>query len=240
MVFPVIFEAMGFRAHAHFVLELAAWAVGFNTYRFRRSRSLLTGAQAAFVVLGAAIGGFCGARFLGAIAGAPEIGFAGALWRGDKTIVGGLLGGIAGVELAKACSRVKARTGDEVLLPLALGLAVGRIGCFLSGLSDRTHGLPTDLPWGVDLGDGIPRHPVQLYEAVFVLVALALLWRRKRARPFAQGDLFRGFLVLYFAFRFAVDFLKPFPTAPLGITAIQMACVAGVAFYASAARRLLA
>ncbi len=238
MTFPVVFAAFGLKAHAHFVLDFAAWALGFNTYRIRRSRALMTGFQAAAAVLGAALGGLFGARLLGALAGMPEVGFVGALARGDKTIVGALIGGTAGVELAKRLTGIAGRTGDEVVLPLGLGLAVGRLGCFLSGLDDRTHGVPTALPWGIDLGDGITRHPVQLYEAAFVVAALALLAWRKRARPYIQGDLFRGFIVLYLTFRFAVDFLKPFPAAPLGVTAIQLACLLGAAFYAPAALRL--
>jgi phosphatidylglycerol---prolipoprotein diacylglyceryl transferase len=49
---------------------------------------------------------------------------------------------------------------------LAAAIAVGRLGCFFSGIEDRTYGTPTDLPWGYDFGDGILRHPVELYEAV--------------------------------------------------------------------------
>jgi prolipoprotein diacylglyceryltransferase len=62
-------------------------------------------------------------------------------------------------------------------LPLAIGIAVGRLGCFFAGLDDFTYGTPTTLPWGHDFGDGIARHPVQLYEsaamAAFAITTLS-------------------------------------------------------------------
>ena len=52
------------------------------------------------------------------------------------------------------------------MIPLCLGIIVGRWGCLFAGLADQTFGVPTGLPWGVDLGDGVPRHPVQIYESL--------------------------------------------------------------------------
>jgi phosphatidylglycerol---prolipoprotein diacylglyceryl transferase len=57
---------------------------------------------------------------------------------------------------------VRRATGDVFAIPLTVGIAVGRVGCFLTGLADNTHGLPANLPWAIDYGDGIPRHPAQL------------------------------------------------------------------------------
>ena len=83
---------------------------------------------------------------------------------GGKTIVGALIFGLISVELMKRYIGVRQSTGDLYAIPLALGIAIGRIGCFLTGLSDNTYGTPTTLPWAVNFGDGIPRHPTQLYE----------------------------------------------------------------------------
>src|SRR5690606_7070288 len=74
---------------------------------------------------------------------------------GGKTIVGALLGGWMTVEGAKRWLGIRERTGDIYVLPLAAGIAIGRIGCFFGGLFDTTFGLPTGLPWGVDFGDGV-------------------------------------------------------------------------------------
>lgn len=96
---------------------------------------------------------------------------------GGKTIVGGLVFGLISVELTKRYIGLRDSTGDLYALPLALGVAIGRIGCFLTGLSDNTYGTPTNLPWAVNFGDGIPRHPTQLYEILFLLALIPILYR---------------------------------------------------------------
>jgi prolipoprotein diacylglyceryltransferase len=108
-----------------------------------------------------------------------------------KTIVGGLVGGWVAVEWVKKLRRLSIRTGDLFALPLTLGIALGRIGCFLTGLSDQTYGNVTSLPWGIDFGDGIRRHPTQLYEIAFLL-GLALLLRLFTAQPHLNGDIFKA------------------------------------------------
>ena len=147
---------------------------------------------------------------------------------GGKTIVGGLLGGWAGVALAKRACRVVRSTGDLVVYPLALGTAVGRVGCFLTGLADRTYGVATTLPWGVDFGDHVARHPTQLYESLFVLAwALVLRLAAHRGRGFPPGALFRLYLAGYLAFRFLVEFIKPRELLLGPFSAIQLASLAG-------------
>ena len=96
----------------------------------------------------------------------------------------------------------------------------------LAGLADDTYGKPTQLPWGVDFGDGIPRHPTQGYEIVF-LGLLALVLQRQSMRRHANGALFRLFLAAYLFWRFLIDFLKPQPSL-FGLNAIQWACLLGL------------
>lgn len=149
-----------------------------------------------------------------------------------QSMVGGLLGGLIGVEIAKLVSGHRQSTGDLFVFPVLLGIMVGRIGCFLAGLDDATYGMPTALPWGVDFGDGIPRHPTQLYEIAF---AVALWWGLAKLKPrFAAqpGLLFKLLLASYLAWRFGVDFLKPVPYAyPLGLSGIQWVCAVALALY---------
>jgi len=148
-----------------------------------------------------------------------------------KTVVGALLGGLLGVEVTKAYIGLAQSTGDAFVYPLLAGTAIGRIGCFLTGLSDRTYGIATTLPWGIDFGDGLPRHPTQLYEIVFlVLLALVIWWRSQK--PYRSGDLFQLYLAAYLGFRFLIDFLKPDFHPFLGISAIQLACLLGVLYCA--------
>jgi phosphatidylglycerol:prolipoprotein diacylglycerol transferase len=162
-----------------------------------------------------------------------------AVWLGGKTIVGGLLGALMGVEIAKKFLGWSVSTGDGFVVPLLIAIAIGRVGCQLSGLSDLTYGDVTTLPWGWDYGDGLPRHPTALYEIVGVgAIAAVLYGAHFITRP---GDRFRAFMVGYLALRFGLEFLKPpFGPAAEGIlaperwgplSAIQWACLAGLAYY---------
>jgi phosphatidylglycerol---prolipoprotein diacylglyceryl transferase len=149
-------------------------------------------------------------------------------WPG-QSIVGGLLGGLIGVEVAKKLTGQRRSTGDALVLPIAVGLGMGRVGCFLAGLHDDTYGLPTSLPWGVDFGDAIDRHPTQLYEIAVVLPLGLALRRTSMATP---GLSFKLFLSIYLLWRFAVEFLKPVPVAyPLSLSGIQWTCLVALALY---------
>ena len=155
-----------------------------------------------------------------------------------KTIVGGLLGGTIGVELVTMRLGIKERTGDLFAIPLTLGIAIGRLGCFFGGIADHTYGNPANLPWSVNFGDGIPRHPVQIYEILFLLALAAVLSFLRGELP-RNGDLYRVFLVSYLAWRLAIDFLKP--GSLFGdLTAIQWACVAALAWYSRDIAAMLA
>lgn len=158
-----------------------------------------------------------------------------ALWRSGtlvfpgQSIVGGLLGGLIGVELAKKLTGQTRSTGDAMVWPIAVGLAIGRVGCFLAGLHDDTYGVPTAAPWGVDFGDGTLRHPTQLYE---IAVVLPLGWLLHRARFATPGLAFKLFLASYLLWRLAIEFLKPVPVVwPLGLSGIQWTCLVAMAVY---------
>ena len=147
-------------------------------------------------------------------------------WVQGQSFVGALLGGWLGVEAGKRISGLTARTGDDFVVPILAGLAVGRMGCFLAGLTDGTVGVPTTLPWGIDFGDGVPRHPVQLYECLLALTALAAwpLWRARLAA--VPGLAFRLLVLGYLAWRVLIDFLKPVPHAYAGgLSGIQWICI---------------
>ena len=152
----------------HTLFEALAYAVGYQLYRRNRSRAgdIIADDQRWIVIAAAAIGALFGSRILGVLEQAPRIGihWQSFLLPGGKTIVGGLLGGWIAVEVTKRVRGIHSRTGDLFAVPLCIGIAVGRIGCLLAGLADDTCGTPTTLPWGIDFGDGIPRHPTQLYE----------------------------------------------------------------------------
>jgi prolipoprotein diacylglyceryltransferase len=168
-----------FHPALHPLFEALGYAAGFAVYRRQRASrgDALTDDRRWAVIAAAAIGALVGARLLGLLEQAPRNGlhWADILRPGGKTIVGGLLGGWLAVELIKLLTGVRSRTGDLFAVPLCIGIAVGRLGCFFAGLADDTYGTPTTLPWAIDFGDGIPRHPTQLYEFLFLIVLAWLL-----------------------------------------------------------------
>jgi prolipoprotein diacylglyceryltransferase len=211
----------------HLAFEILGYVAGAAVYLISRIRrgDVVPDADRASVLTGAALGAGIGARLLFFLS------MPGADFFGGKTVVGGLLGGLIGVELAKKWKGIITSTGDLFVYPLIVAMAIGRIGCFLAGPIDKTAGLPTSLPWGVAIADGVPRHPAALYEIAFlVALGIALRWKASALRA---GDRFRYFLASYLLFRFAADFLKPDPPPiALGLSAIQWACLAGLLYYA--------
>lgn len=186
------------------------------------------------VLVGAVLGGLVGAKGLFALTD-PAILADPTQWLAGKSVVGALLGGWVGVEVAKQQAGIVSRTGDRFVWPLAIGIAVGRLGCFFSGVDDGTHGIVTASPFGMDLGDGQLRHPTALYEipAVVGLAALA------HARPGPPGAVFRRWLGGYLAWRLLTEPLKTQPIVGAGLTTIQWACGFGLAalFIEAAMRR---
>jgi prolipoprotein diacylglyceryltransferase len=218
----------------HPVFEAAAYASAYAVYRVMKAHQadIIAEPQRWTVIAAAAVGALAGSRILGIAEQWPTVEVAWQTHRlfsllfapGGKTIVGGLLGGWLAVELVKRISGIHRRTGDLFALPLCVGIAVGRVGCFLAGLADDTYGKPTSLPWAVNLGDGIGRHPVQIYEILFlVFLAFAVTTRR----PLPEGARFRIFLGGYLAWRLIEDFLKPQPLV-YGLNLIQWSCLAGI------------
>jgi len=218
----------------HPVFETLSYAAGYAVFRLLRARQgdVVAEPQRWTVLAGAAVGALAGSRVLGLAEQWPTVfaaWHAGHLLQllispGGKTIVGGLLGAWIGVEIAKKASGIRRRTGDLFAVPLCVGIAIGRVGCFVAGLADDTYGKPTSLPWAVDLGDGVGRHPVQIYE-ILVLALIGIAVTRKR--ELAEGARFRIFLASYLAWRFVIDFLKPQPLVA-GLNLIQWSCVAGL------------
>jgi prolipoprotein diacylglyceryltransferase len=237
LTFPVYFHIFGLSLQAHLVMEILAYACGFRLYLFLRHRMPqipLPFEEHVWLMVGCVLGAALGSKLLAviesfhtywAVRSNPMNFLAG------KTIVGGLAGGWIGVEIVKRRFNIQSRTGDVFVFPIILAMCIGRIGCFLEGLDDHTYGIATQLPWGVDFGDGIHRHPTQLYEiAFFMVLGVALLLRARR--PYPPGHLFRLMMLSYGIWRFAVEFIKPRETylglSPIQITSLLIGIVSGM------------
>lgn len=167
---------------------------------------------------------------LGMMIGAVAAGTGNLLLSGfdevGKSVVGGLAGAILAIELLKRRRGIVGSTGLRFAAPLAAAIAVGRLGCFFAGVDDRTYGTPTELPWGHDFGDGILRHPVQLYEAIAMVIFLAVFV------PLLRGGFrlatcagFYFFVGAYAAQRFLWEFIKPYGTLIGPFNLFHLICV---------------
>ena len=196
----------------HYVGDLAAWVAAFLgarwVYRHRRASvdGLARQTEPGYFISLAA-GGALGAWLLGSLNTLrdtrPVL---------SHSIAGALAGAIVAGELWKWARGVRGSTGGPFVIPLALGIIVGRWGCLFAGLGDQTFGVPTTLPWGVDLGDGVSRHPVEIYESLAMALFLAIYWRALiRRRRWAVEHGFHAFVLAYAVQRFAWEFLKPYP-----------------------------
>ena len=141
------------------------------------------------------------------------------LWEGGMSFHGGLIGVILVMLLFARRKGVSFFTVSDFIAPLIpLGLGAGRLGNFING---ELWGRPTDVPWAMvfpQSGDGLPRHPSQLYELGLEGIALfALLWWFS-SKPRPTGQVSALFLIGYGAFRFLVEFTRE-PDDFLGLLA---------------------
>jgi prolipoprotein diacylglyceryltransferase len=175
------------------------------------------------LLAGAAIGGYLLGTLNLWLSGIEGIG---------RSIVGALAGAIIAVETFKHAKGMRGSTGLVFVAGFTTSVVVGRWGCFLSGLDDHTHGTPTSLPWGRDFGDGIFRHPVQLYEsaAMALFLAFALLAFARR-QPVFMANGFYLMVGFYAAQRFLWEFLKPYAAVVGPFTIFHIVCM-GLLIYA--------
>jgi phosphatidylglycerol---prolipoprotein diacylglyceryl transferase len=184
--------------------------VGLWVFRreLRRSELPDSGVDAAMAGL---LGGIAGAKLLWVFEHFGEDQLSALVFsRGGLSWFGGFAGGVlAGLVVMRLKRLPPIATLAAATPGLAIGHAIGRIGCFLVG---DDYGHPTTLPWGVAFPQGLPPtdvpvHPTQLYEAAaLVPIFLLLLRLRKQGRP--DTEVLGSYLVLAGATRFAIEFLR--------------------------------
>lgn len=237
MTLPFVFNIGSLIIEPHLVFELLAYFIGFRYYLYLRGKSdnQINEDKNLTIIIGGVLGAALCSKLLGYFEH-PELLTLSkqniTYILASKTILGGLLGGLWGAEIAKKFCGVKRSTGDLFCFPVILGIMIGRIGCFLTGVSDGTWGNETDFAFGMDGGDGVMRHPAALYEIVMLGAIWLLLFVLKRKFVMQEGALFKVFMIFYLLWRFCIEFTKPvYLIQPIGISAIQLACLIGLVYY---------
>lgn len=176
----------------------------------------------------AGIGGFLGARidFLIQNGGGDLFSSTGFVW------YGGVIGGAVGVILVSFWRKIPVGITANIMAPaLALGYAIGRIGCQLSG--DGDYGSASSLPWAMSYPDGeVPTtelvHPTPLYETTALLLVFWALWRL-RGRLDRQWDLFGLWAIFAGVERFLIEFIRRNEAELAGLTTAQLVSIVLVA-----------
>ena len=227
-----LFEVFGWGVPTHEFFVALGVAVAGVVYLYEaRRRDILT-EQTAWVAVGALLGGALLAkvgsawRFVGDGTTITEL-----YLYGGRTILGGLAGAYLGAVVTKRIVGVRFSTGDLFAPAIAIGLAIGRIGCFLT----EQIGTTTSMPWGITVSEtaaasivncpqcatGQPMHPSFLYEIAFLSAAFALLWWWRDRWP-VPGLGFKVFLLGYGVFRFGVEFVRGNPELAFGLSGSQL------------------
>lgn len=228
---PLLFRVFGWGVPTHEFFIAVGLTVAAAVYFWEARRKGLLSEQTAWIVVGALIGGAILAkvgsawRFAGDGSSLTEL-----YLFGGRSILGGLAGAYFGAIVTKRIVGYRRSTGDLFAPAVAIGLAIGRIGCFLT----EQVGTPTSMPWGVTVPaatatsipncpqcvTGVAMHPSFLYEIAFLTVTFAVLWwGRDRL---AAGMSFKLFLLGYGAFRFAVEFVRGNPEMAFGLSGSQI------------------
>ncbi|MBN3041182.1 MAG: prolipoprotein diacylglyceryl transferase [Candidatus Omnitrophica bacterium] len=227
---PILFDIGGIKVYSYpFFISLALIAsIVVYFLQARKEKSL--NEKTFLLFIAALVGGIMGskipvwiAHYKEIIASFPDL----RVILSGRTIVGGMIGGAISVRLTKKYLGIKIRKGNIFAPAIALAIAVGRIGCFLRGCC---YGSETNLAWGVDFGDGILRHPTQIYESAFALfMFFALLYLKKKITE--PGALFKIFMVSYFSFRFGIEFIRVNPKLIWGLNLFQLVSILVIGYY---------
>ena len=243
---PVLLHVGGSVIYSHAVLVALGITVALVTsWRIAR-RAGRADQDFLLVIAGGLVGAAILARYglvFRYLLDARDPSLPGFLAYGGKSLLAGLAGAYAGVVVTKRLIGYRRQTGDLLIPGTALGMAIGRIGCFLA----ERPGTVTTLPWGVRVPpdaaarigncaactNGLAMHPSFLYEAAFLGIAAWVLFRvaNRRALPapwMSEGDVFKAFLLAYGVFRFFVEFTRGSPEMALGLSGSQLTVLPGV------------
>lgn len=212
------------------------WALGFIVPAFILERDFprkRLDPKQAFTTVGAcAIGGLVGGRIYFTVENWDRVlaDPAHMLLTGSGIVwYGGLIGGVLALAGYCAVRRISFLMVLDLLAPMAaLGQALGRLGCLLSG--DGDYGPPTDVAWAMAFPRGVVPtlekvHPTPIYDMILLLAIFLFLWAIRR-RDYRNGYLFGLYLILAGIARFLTEFYRLNPKVVLGLSMAQVISVA--------------
>lgn len=226
---------VGLPTHALFVgLGVLVAAAVFVIEARRRGQ---TDERVLYVVMGALVGGAIFMRmgtWLQHLEVDRNAGLVQQWLHGNRSILGGLVGAWLGVHVAKRLVGYRSRTGDLFAPAVALGMAVGRVGCLLT----EQPGTATGGGWGITLDArqaaytgapaGVPLHPSFVYEIAFHASAFAVLWLWMRHQDLPPGETFVRYVAAYAVFRFLVELVRGNEVAWSGLTRPQLVLLVAI------------
>jgi phosphatidylglycerol:prolipoprotein diacylglycerol transferase len=233
-MYPILFHLpfVGWPVSSFGVMMAIGFLVGYWIALPRMKEEGVDPEQGANLLIYIMVGGVLGAKLYYATdfwwrEGVP---FLDSLFsRGGLVFYGGLIGGGLGGYIGCRTLGVPAIPfANATAISLAVGQAIGRIGCFLVG---DDYGRATDLPWGVAFPEGLPPvhhpvHPTMLYEAVWLTLVAALLWRRRKRSASVMGE----YLVLNGIGRAVIEHWRLNARVALSLSEAQWLGVALVVF----------
>jgi phosphatidylglycerol:prolipoprotein diacylglycerol transferase len=229
-MYPELFHIGGFTMNSFGVMMALAFITGGVVARWQFKKRGVTPDFIYGVVIAGVIGGLLGGKIHFLIIH-PDLWPRNFLSGQGLVWFGGMFGALLAVVIVTILSSQRlAAVMDATAIAIAMGYAVGRIGCFLRG---DDYGTPTDLPWGMSFPQGVPPtppgvhvHPTQLYEIAASLVIFALLVWVLGPRFRREGPLIFVYAVLAGVERFLVEFIRTNDPVALGLTQQQWISIA--------------
>ena len=205
--FPVTIHVGSLQIPLHTVTETLGIFIGFRYFIYLRKKQgdNINTSNRIWILIAAIFGSFIGSRLVGGLENPLQLQDSDNVFLyfyQNKTVLGGFVGGLFLVEAVKKIIGETQASGDLFVFPVILALIIGRIGCFSMGVYEETYGTETSLPWGMNLGDGLIRHPVALYEILFLLLMWLAILQIEKKWTLAVGARFKNIFDGLYSFSF--------------------------------------
>lgn len=229
-MYPVLFRLGPLEITSFGVMVALGALLGILLLRRELQRSGLDAGKGTDAALVGVLGGLAGAKLLYVLEHWAEPLSETLFSRAGMSWFGGFAGGVAAGVAWVVVQRLPLMAVLSAAAPsLALGQAVGRIGCLLVG---DDYGRPTSLPWGLSFPEGLPPtldrvHPTQVYEAA-ILFPLAWVLVRLRARGVSDRRVFATYLLGAGVARFLIELVRVNVPVFLGLTTAQLFSIAAI------------